>query len=224
MSHAFFFQNVFFSFQVYFFQAPLELCCFKSCLLPWVSPHHLDVSLWGGMWSLRCLADLSGELTGLHKSSVTSLQEAAIWWVSFRKMIINTVLLLYRIFWHLLACKYNPKTESINSCCCRGLTFVPPTHGHMHPGSFSTLLLDQCSLVSPESVSGIFLGMQQEFLVRAWRGTPLTTAMQESSSPPQPPEEFLQCPKGCCVICCGTLSRGDWVSSSAENLCCFWLF
>lgn len=149
---------------------------------------------------------------------VASLQEADIWWVSFRKMIINTVFLLYRRFWHLLAYNYSPKTKSINPCCCRGLTFVPPTHA---PWFF------QCGSLgpmSPGSVSGIFLGMQQEFLVRTWRDTPLTMAMQEASSPPQPPEEFLQCPKGCCAICCGTFSRGDWVSSSAENLCHFWLF
>lgn len=116
----------------------------------------------------------------LIRASAESLQEADIWWVSFRKVIINTVFWLCRTFWAILA-------KIINPCCCRGLTSVPHTQEHVHPDSFSTILLYWCL----QGLRGTFFGgMQQAFhQVRAWRGTPLTTTMQDASSPP---EEFLQ--------------------------------
>lgn len=50
----------------FFFKLSWSYATLKVCLLPWVSPHHLDVRLWGGMWSLRCLADLSRKLDKSH--------------------------------------------------------------------------------------------------------------------------------------------------------------
>lgn len=138
----------FFSFKfIFFFKLSWSYTTLKACLQPWLSPHHLDVRLWGGMWSLRCLADLCRYLTA-------SLQEADIWWMSFWKMIINTVFLLYRRFWPLLRYNCSLKAKSINPCCCRGLTFVPHIQGHVHMDSFSRNLLHQCL----QGLRGAFLG------------------------------------------------------------------
>lgn len=193
------FRMPFFFFNFIFFKLSWSYATLKVCVQPWVSPHHLDVGLWGGMWSLRCT-----------ESSQHPLQEADIWWVSFWKMIINMVFLLYRKFWPLLAYNYSLKAKSITSCCCRGLTFVLHTHGHVHTDSLSTILLHQCLQGLRRAFFG---GCSRHF---AWLGHEgaLTTAMQDASSPPQPPEGFLQCPKGCCVSA---------VTSAAEDIG-FWEF
>lgn len=141
------YRMLFFFLKFIFFKLSWSCATLKACLQPWVSPHRLYVRLWGEMWSLRCLADLSRELTA-------SLQEADIWWISFWKMIINTVFLLYRRFWPLLTCNYSLKAKSINPCCCRGLTFVPHTHGHVHMDSFSRILVHQ----SFQGLRGAFFG------------------------------------------------------------------
>lgn len=110
---------------------------------------------WGEMWSLRGLVDLSREVIGLMiRTSAMSLQAADIWWVSFRKTMISTILLPYRTVWPLLVHRiYSPKAESTHPSCCRGPAFVPHTHRHMHP-----IFLQWVSL---GSVTNVFRVCQQ---------------------------------------------------------------
>lgn len=105
-----------------------------------------------------------------------------------------------------LAHNYILKAKSINSCCCRGLTFVPHTHGHMHTDSLSTILLHQCLQGLRRAFFG---GMQKAFhLVRACRGTNHSHAGWFQSSPDSwgvPPV-----PQGLLCVCCDINSRGHW--------------
>lgn len=193
--HAFFFQNVFFFLQVYFFQAELELCCFKSLSLVLSVPSSL------GWEAVRRNVEpgLPGRAVqrahSLIRASAASLQEADIWWVSFRKVIINTVFLLCRRFWPLLAYSCPPKAKIMNPCCCRGLTPAPT-----HKDTCTRFLLhNSLALMSPGAERGIFGEFSRCFTWSGMKGTPLSTAMQDAPSPPQPPEELSSAPR--VVVC-----------------------